>query len=408
MMKRMIVSMAALSLLVSGAYAANVGITALPPTGVGTSSATSISTDGLYVAGNGMGTQATPYITMQFWYAPTATPTEYTAKGAGYYGGIDNGGGSLWTSANGGTTVYSAANFIGRMGSHAPGTPSLSVLLDHTGAGSNVVVGGNNSASVNVAGTDSWVAGYRTSGTTSKGNEGYVWKWSNGLSPWRTVNGTGKLILKSVSQTGRVVGNDKGNNSTGGGSAKDRALWVETDATTVQAIPNFAGNTFYLMSQGYGVSADGSQMSGYMYDDVTAVGNGSRLQGFIWNVGDANAKKLMPAGGSTQQSAEQAVAFDVQNSIAVGYSWRTDTGNRACIWLPDGSPNGYTDALLLQDWLPTIGVDLTGWTLGGVEYGAVGIASLGGNQYALTGTGARRIRPSGPGRSWPGPGVAVR
>lgn len=373
-MKRTIVLGAMVALLASGADA--VSIDPLLPTGTGLSDATSISDDGLWVAGSGMGTQATPYRTCMYWYAPTKTPTEYTAKGAGYYGGIASGGGNLWTSANAGSTVYSATNFIGRGGSHPPATPSLSVLLDHNGAGSNVLVGANNSVAYNAGLNDSFIAGYHTGGTVSKGNEGYVWRWSNGLSPWRTVNGTGKLILKSVSQTGRVVGNDRG--GVGGG---DRAIWVEAGGTTVNEIPMFA-DAVQVKGQGYGISPDGMMFSGYQQTGQTLPGGTERLQAFVWKYGDANSTKLLPAGGDLVN--EQGVGFDVTNDgVVVGYTWHTTTGNKGCVWLPDAQGN-YGNALRLEKLLPYLGVDLTGWTHLGT---ATGVASLGGGEYAIVGSG---------------------
>lgn len=377
MMKRVLLMAAVAGIAASSVLGAS--ITALAPTGVGNSSATSISNDGLWVAGNGMGTQATPYTTFMYWHGPTAAATEYTAKGAGYYGGIDNGNGNLWTSGNGGTTTYAAANFIGRAGSHAPGSPSLSVLLDHNNVSSNVIVGGNNSVAYNAALNDSFIVGTHTSGTTVKGNEGYVWRWSNGLAPWRTVNGTGRLQLKSPSTTGRVVGADRG--GVGGG---DRSVWVEAGATTVQEIPVFA-DAIQVKGQGYGISPNGMMFSGYHQSGLTLPGGTERLQAFVWKQGDANSTKLLPIGGDLVN--EQGVGFDVTDDGAVvGYSWRTDTGNDGAIWLPNGDgtyANG-GQAYRLLDWLPTIGVDVTGWTDLST---ATGIASMGGGVYAITGTG---------------------
>jgi len=376
-MKRTIVLGAMVALLASGAYAAS--IIPLMPTGTGDSIATSISADGQWVAGAGVGTLPAygTYKVPMYWYGPTGATTEFlpNTKGTGYYGGIDSGNGLLWTSANAGGSTYTSGEFIGRGGSHAPGAPTLSVLAPN----SDVLVGGNNSAAYSPLVGDGFIVGQNTKNTSA-----HVWKWGNGLSPWRTVNGTGELVLNSVSQTVRAIGSDKGGTRPNGTTGQDRAVWVEAGATTVQAIPNSPGGAGNW-GQGKGISPDGMMFTGYMHQYAAEVTD-QRLQGFVWKQGEANSVKLLPAGGDLVN--EQSYGYDVtDDGTAVGYSWISGPGSRACIWLSNGDGTYANDgkAYILMDWLPTIGVDLTGWTsLGSAP---TGIAALGGGQYAIVGTG---------------------
>jgi len=364
MMKRLILITALLAVVTSGAYAYNVSIVAIQGTAGGATNARAMSNDGRYVGGSNNDPTGAGFFPI-YWDAQTQTATNrYLARGTGYLTGID------WESS-GKVGLGGWGGNVGRGGNSVPMALAMGTLRDHTNATSAGEPGAYNSVAATSDGADAWLAGTRQA---TKGNEGYLWKTNNTsvMMPTRTITGGGgRLLLESCAAVGvnaRAVGHDSGF----GGS--DRAVWADTagNAQAIPLVPNGPGR-----GMGFGISPDGEKFSGYMYPDPAIT---LKVQGFIWTRGDANAVMLKPAGGDAEIANEQSVAYDVTaDGMAVGYTWRNDTSNDGCIWLP-----GDLVAKRLLDWLPTKGVNVTGWSDLST---AVSIASLGSGWYAITGDG---------------------
>lgn len=351
-----------------------------------------ISSSGDYVAGYATDSTVAAYTFPAYW---TMSPNTGAAPvrtnvvggwGAGYIGGIDQKNGArIWTGVNAGSTTYSTANFVGRYG-----TPTVAGgLRDHNGTSSNAIVGGNNSVSATSNGADMWAAGLWTSGTTSKGNNGQIWKTVNGVfSPdsraTYSPTGSGKVTLRSIASNGNAIGDDRsGVSYSGAAGAQHAVYWTTANTANVVGIPSFAGNGTVTHSQGFGVSDNGKWFSGLMY-----LQGDSTYEAFRWKMGDANATKLtnlIPTGlGGTTY-----VAYDITNDgTAVGSTFMDDSnrwnglaGNHdvGTIYWADGGASRVVDVL------SALGLYNNSIRFVGRTYG---IAELGNGFYSISGSGS--------------------
>jgi len=411
MMKRLIPI--AITLAVLASTALGFSIVRLDPliTGGTGTMAYSISEDGRYVSGRVTDTDG---VYSAAYYDTTAGsgtagwtviagPGDGRKVGAGVAVGIGHRtGGNVYvglnkTDATSGTRTYAISNQFGWASTNGV---APSVLRTHTNAGSDVMVGyANESTSSGYSGggaaafadgSDAWIAASHTQGSTSKGNEAYLYKAStNPGLPWATMlsgRGATKFQVCAVSSTGRVVGWD------GAGAGRAPGYWdgavggTLTSASIVAVTPSpnhDAAQAWYA----YGISNDGHYAVGY----ERIVGN-TRVQAFLANLTTGTAIHLNTVSGGLS-ATEQAVAFDsTDDGFVIGYDYKSGRvpTYETAIWQPWDPTH---TAKSLYSFALALGIDLTGWTDLGV--GGASVTKLDDGTYAIAGTGVYEGRTRG-------------
>jgi hypothetical protein len=268
----------------------------------------------------------------------------------------------------------SSGSVVGRSGKSFT---QATVLNDAGGSGSNVLTGGNNGARAFTNSSnnpDAWVVANDTKTNT----RAYVYQNSNGANPVRTITGTGAVSLTSVGQNGTAYGYDKGNPSSA-----NRVVYSLAGTTTVTAIPFFT-NPLYTngvkLSQAYGMSPDGTKMTGYITPAAVS-GVTYKLQAFLYDAALNTTRELRPLINSSA-AVDQAVSYMSTNSgIVIGSSYDSSTSEVAVIWDP---ANGYVPQRL-QDVLTAAGYDVTNWGAWGNKT-VTSITDLPGGRYAIAGS----------------------
>jgi hypothetical protein len=402
MMKRMCVMLTLLA-MVSTATAGTLAI--IPPVVDGTNSVGwSLSSDGRYVAGSSYdGVAAFDRSIYYDGQTDTTMPDANTGRSGRFIGVDVDGGGNL-------VGVQRGSDGVGYVGAsmHLSTSPRY-VMRDSGGAASNVLATSDGSPAAvdsSMAG-DVWMVGYN-----SKKYEAYIYKGTASGTVWgyitsSTGTGKGNLKAKSISKTSQyvhsgltvplIVGSDRGGVGTAGFTGKDRAIWTNVKAissgntSTAKPIPYFsdadAQSPPLNISQGYGISRDGTWMSGYAYKYLpTGAGTtGYRLTAFRYEYTGGGAggamEELHPVGFVDKESMRdmQAVGFaTADDGTTVGYTWDTVNSYRAAIW-EAGSQTGQE----LETWLNNNGVDTSAW---GYLARAQDIVQV-GNMYCITGYG---------------------
>jgi len=344
MMKRIVLCVAALAVLAAVANGAVVQFNILNNSyGAGTTNEITISSGGDYVGGYGYNTTLA-YAFPVYWSTDlnggTAPVNHELAGGwgAGSLKGIDQkNGGTLWTAANAGSTVFSANNFTGRYGT--PG--SFGGLLDHNGAASMTTVGNGNALRATASGDAAWIAGSWSAGG-SKGSDGQIWLTSDAAFPsasYHPTHSSGtKVDLQSIAQNGNAVGQAKDAIGQTGATGRPRAVyWTTADTGTVYNIPPFANNSVTTEAQAYGVSNNGTYFSGLAYQN-----NNAFYRAFRWTMGDANSVMLTSYTGYNTSTYVVSYAI-ADNGTASGSCYSDDSS------LPGGLAGAHDTATI---WLP--------------------------------------------------------
>ncbi|HYD01392.1 MAG TPA: GC-type dockerin domain-anchored protein [Phycisphaerales bacterium] len=196
------------------------------------------------------------------------------------------------------------------------------------------LAGGTSSVANGVSGDGQVVVGYSTS---SDGQRAYRWTATDGMQDLGTLSGfTASLALGADADGSVVVGYAQVTGSA-------RALrWVDGVLEDLGLVNGYAS------SYGYACSVDGSVVVGRVFD----IGLGGQMCRWTQAGGMQEIGRL--------DGATTAFAYGVSGdgSVVVGMSQFTGAGNRrATMWT---EASGVRD---LNVYLPTIGIDLTGWVL---------------------------------------------
>jgi len=385
MMKRMVIVIAVMAVVVPTVYGrVLINVPPLSTAAGATSQINSLSQDVLYVGGN----TTDPWdgkISAAYYNLSTSTWTTVpnSAKDQPLSGDVTGvahvkGGAFFFASGNMNDNynrTYGTSNQFGRWYNGTNGgtfTPSSNTMTGNANLKTYPQPAGQSGRST-ADGTDSWVTGFHSQGTTTKGNEGYIWKGSGGGGIYTTVTGrnsNSKVTMCGVASTGRAVGYDSATAARTAGYVN--AVSGSTQMLAVGLVPgyNAAQNSY-----GWGISEDGNYITGTQVTTST-----TRPQGFLWKVGDPSATLLPDLNGTVNNNNYQSYCDAVaDDGTVVGYSWYSGLSKNAAIWLP-----GATKAQLLWDVAVSEYIDLTGWTTLGT--GAAAIEKH-GSQYYVAGNG---------------------
>jgi probable HAF family extracellular repeat protein len=203
--------------------------------------------------------------------------------------------------------------------------------------------GGSQSLAYDVSADGAVVVGQANTDTgTVRGLHAFRWTAATGLQDLGTLPGGTQSLANNVSADGSVVA------GFAAAPAGDRAFrW--TAAGGLQPIAPLAGDT---RTTGIGLSADGSTVVGYSASRTDGADNVA----FRWTA--ATGTQLIPApAGVPADAAAFAAAVSGDGNAVVGNVLVSAAAYRPFLWTP---ALGTVD---LNAYLPTIGVDLTGWTL---------------------------------------------
>ncbi|HZW07189.1 MAG TPA: GC-type dockerin domain-anchored protein [Phycisphaerales bacterium] len=193
--------------------------------------------------------------------------------------------------------------------------------------------GGTSSVGNGVSGDGQAVVGYSTS---SNGQRAFRWMQGEGMIDLGTIPGyTASLALGANADGSVVVGYAQIT-----GSARP-FRW--TQAGGVQDLGTIDG---YASAYGYACSADGSVVVGRVF----GIGVGGQM--FRWTA----AEGMEGIGRLPDHTSAFAYGVSGDGSVVVGMS-QQGSARRAVMWTRAG---GMVD---LNDYLSTLGVDLSGWTL---------------------------------------------
>lgn len=233
--------------------------------------------------------------------------------------------------------------------------------------------GGNYSAAHGVSSAGDVAVGFSDS---SDGERAIRWTDAAGLQDLGVLAGDVRSRARAVSGDGRVVVGESANTS-----ASRAFRWTESEGMT--PIPSLPGATAYSVNHdgtvivgtsstgafrwvdGGGVQSLGTlgvgiaSALGVSADGSTVVGNYSRSDGtgraFKWT----SATSMVDLGALPGGRHSTANSVNADGSMVVGYGDNgvDGMGNQALLWT---SSAGLVN---LNAFLPTIGVDLTGWHL---------------------------------------------
>lgn len=334
--------------------------------------------------------------------APAALGT-VTVTRMGTLAPADGGVSTAWAVNANGTVVVGDADTAD--GSHAFRWTQAGGMVD-LGVFPGVPTGvGASSTGRGVSGDGAFVAGQSNS---PNGTKGYRWTQPGGLLNLGTLNG-------SIASSGMGISAD---GSRVCGSSASRAFrWTSNGAGgTMENLGLLSG---FTSSQGKGISGDGTTVVGYC---SSSGGGGDRA--FRWvsdGIGGGVMQDIGTLPGITNSA--QAFATNADGNVVVGITYVSGIGAtaRPFRWVSDGAGGGtmqslgllagtttgqansvngdgtvvvgycegkafvWTQSLGIVDlnvYLPTLGVDLTGWTLRSA-YGvsADGTAIVGGGMY---------------------------
>ena len=391
MMKRTLIVGAVLAAVASVACGAQlIAIAPLSTATNATSTAVGISQDGLYVGGRTTdpydGNQSAGYYNLSTSTWTTVKTTNGTLVGvpaSGYCvspahvaastsvyvaGNMNDNGSRTYTTSNQYGRWYTSGNTAGNF------SPGSSTMVGDAGLKTYTQNSGQ-SCRATADGTDAWITGTNSQGTTNKGANAFIWKQSTGNNVYTTITGRNsgtKVTMCSVASNGRAVGYDSYTVARTAGYVD-----ATNGSTQLQAVGLVPGYNASQDSYAWGISENGNYITGRQTTTTT-----TRPHAFLWKVGDATATILPDLNGNVNDSAGAdqewggAVADD---GCVVGYAWLSGISKNAAIWFP-----GTTKAQLLWDVATAAGIDLTGWTTLGT--GAAGIEKV-GNQYYITGNG---------------------
>jgi len=392
MMKRIVLCVAALAILTSVASASVVQFNILNnSTGSGTTSEISISSGGDYVAGYGYNTTLA-YAFPVYWSTDLnggTAPVNHEVTGgwgAGTLKGIDKkAGGTLWTAANAGSTVFSANNFTGRYG-----TPMLQGgLKDHLGGNSMTTVGNGNVMRATPTGDAAWICGSWYAGN-SKGADGQIWLTSDANFPtasYHPTHSSGTTVnMQSIAQNGNAVGQAKDAIGQTGATGRPRGVyWTTANTGAVLNIPTFANNGVTTEAQPYGVSNNGTYFSGLAYQN-----NNAFYRAFRWTIGDANSEMLTTYTG--YNTSTYVVSYAIADDGTASGSCYSDDQS-----LPGGLAGAHDTATI---WLPgqTVGTRVIDALIAAGVYDSH-IRAL-GRAYGVTLLSDGNIAISGEGTYW--------
>ena len=235
-------------------------------------------------------------------------------------------------------------NIIGVAGAASTGWPMQwyeAPVTDVAGSWWNDALGSYTPGPYNAARLSSDGAKWYIAGANNTTNEAVRQRVnSTGAADWQ--GGNGEQVAHSVSG-GYPVG--VGYHSPAATHAA--CYWDRVnDNAGFHAIP---GNSDF--SEGYGVSNDGTVMSGL--DGASSID----FQAFVWGQGDAGMTLLGTLAGDTQSCA---IAVNASRTAA-GYSSDGAT-ERAVIWDTTGAWDATGQPKLLTDLLTAAGADVSEWT----------------------------------------------
>lgn len=400
MMKRTVIVGAVLAAVASVACGAQlINIPVLSTATNATNVAYALSQDGRYVGGS----TADPYdqvqtaayydLTTSTWnkvpQQSGATPAlcgvvtgvAHVAGGTMFraFGNMNDNGSRTYGVANQFAASYDGSgngSGVTRMG----GATSSSDIMAGYGNVKDVNQAAGASARATADGQDAWMVGFHSSGTNTRGNEGYIWKGSNAATPYATALGRNSSQAKflAVSGTGRAVGFDSGTASRTAMYANAGAGGTVTVlATGFVNVANYnsAGN-----SQAVSISEDGNYIGGYGYTTLS-----TRYQAFVWKVGDSSATILKGPDGAINTNEGSWVSAVADDGAAVGYQYSgvagyaQFSGIASIWWTPSSKP------VRVLDVVNSLGLNADGkWTSFGSSPAAIEKI---GNQYYIAGNG---------------------
>ncbi|HOJ53694.1 MAG: PEP-CTERM sorting domain-containing protein [Phycisphaerae bacterium] len=205
---------------------------------------------------------------------------------------------------------------------------------------------------------DCWIDGYNTLATHTSGDKYYI----AGSSPnncaaalyryrgsstqddyWGMSSRLGGLT--SAASTGACVGFDYG-----GTYADTRPIYVVPPSGAV-VIPSLSPERTGGM--GLGISNNAQYATGYAY------ANSTDTHAFRWLVDSPTADHLLPFSGDIWSAG-----LDVADGgTVVGWTYGQSTGQRAVLWDTTGLWGSTSGAILVQDRLAALGLDVSQWAV---------------------------------------------
>jgi probable HAF family extracellular repeat protein len=308
---------------------------------------------------------------------PTITNLGVLAGGSGSYGqAISADGlvvtGSSGTASGGRAFRWTAATGMQSLGGLSGTTYTSGASLSMDGSvivGQDTFSGGSERAfrwtaatgilSLGVLGSGS---GSAASAVNADGSVAAGFSYVSGFTGATAMRWTAATGMQSLGQAGNAFG-ISGDGSVIAGINGDNHAFRWTAATGMQDLGILVGADSSAASA---VSVDGSTIVGTSSDQLT----GAFTHAFRWTAATGMQDLGAPGGG-----ASQAFAVNGDGSMIAGTQANPSGPDRAILWT---SSWGWVD---LNVYLPSVGVNLAGWTLTSVQ----GISADGS---AMTGNGS--------------------
>jgi probable HAF family extracellular repeat protein len=226
-----------------------------------------------------------------------------------------------------GTVVVGSAGTRAFRWTSADGMVDLGLPSDGGGDGQAVSSYGNA-----VSGDGSVVAGF-----SDPINDAFRWTAASGMVSLGTLMGVGYSIANDCNSDGSVLVGE----ST---AANDDHAFRWTAAGGLEDLGTMPGGT---TSQGMSVSADGATVVGF-----GGTSGFAQIRAFRWT-----AASGMVSLGTLGTMASRAYGVSGDGQVVVGVLMPISAPNRAMLWT---SSLGMVD---LNTYFPSLGINLTGWTL---------------------------------------------